>query len=113
MVHISPDAERCPLCREDLRHLIAPDQAARYFYDRASEMANAGELTLALMEIERGLSYRKNSELNLLAAILCKRLSYFDQMRQYVAAIPVDDRLRGEAEWLVRSHQMRQRDLRG
>ena len=71
-----------------------------------------GELTLALMEIERGLSYRKNSELNLLAAILCKRLSYFDQMRQYVAAIPVDDRLRSEAEWLVRSHQMRQRDLR-
>jgi len=33
-------------------------------------------------------------------------------MRHHVAAIPVDDILRPEGEWLLRSHQVRQRALR-
>jgi LysM repeat protein len=105
IAHISPDAERCAVCGADLKHLITPDYASRYFYDRAAEMAAAGEVTLALMEVERGLVYRRSPELNLLAAILSQRLGNFEQMRRYVAAIPVDDVLRPEAEWLLRSQQ--------
>lgn len=47
------------------------------------------------------------SELNLLGAILCKRLGRWDDMRHFVAAIPADDALRGEGEWLLRSNQAR------
>jgi nucleoid-associated protein YgaU len=112
LARITPDAERCAVCGADLKHLITPDYAARYFYDRAAELAAAGELTLARLEVERGLAYQPNSELNLLAAILSQRLGDYDQVRRYVAAIPVDDILRPEAEWLLRSQQAPPRTLR-
>jgi hypothetical protein len=105
VAHLSPDAEHCAVCNENLRHLITPEYASRYFYDRAAELAAAGELTLALLEAERGLAYRSSSELLLLAAIFAQRLGNFPQMRQFVATIPVDDPLRSEAEWLVRAQQ--------
>jgi hypothetical protein len=105
IAHISPDAERCAVCNADLSHLITPDYASGYFYDRAAEMAAAGEVTIALLEVERGLAYRPSSELNLLGAILAQRLGEIAKMRHYVAAIPVDDALRNEAEWLLRSQQ--------
>lgn len=105
IAHISPDTERCAVCGADLKHLITPDYASRYFYDRAAEMAAAGEVTLALLEAERGLAYRRTPELHLLAAILSQRLGKMEQVRQHVAAIPVDDSLRPEAEWLLRSQQ--------
>lgn len=111
LAHISPDVERCAVCGADLRHLITPDYAARYFYDRAAQMAAAGELTLALLEVERGLDYQPSSELHLLAAILAQRLGDHGQMRRHVSSIPVDDVLRPEAEWLLRSQQAGLRSL--
>jgi nucleoid-associated protein YgaU len=59
--------------------------------------------------VQRGLAYINTSELNLLGAILCKRLGRWEDMRHFVAAIPADDSLRGEGEWLLRSNQARQR----
>jgi hypothetical protein len=106
VANISPDVDRCPVCTTDLKHLIPPDDASRYFYERAAEMAAAGEITLALLEVERGLDYHPSSELHLLAALLSQRLGNLPQMRQHVAAIAVDDILRPEAEWLLRSHQV-------
>lgn len=112
IVHISPDAELCSVCGENLRELLHPVHASKYFYDRAASLAAGGQLQPALQEIDRGLRYQPSSELRLLGAILAKRLGDFDQMRYHVAAIPVDDILRPEGEWLLRSHQTRQRDLR-
>src|SRR5689334_12631302 len=112
IVHITPDNERCSVCNEDLKQLIPPAFAARYFYDRAAHFAGEGQLQTAVAEVERVLAYRESSELHLLGGILAKRLGDFDLMRQHVAAIPLDDVLRQEAEWLLRSHQTRQRNLR-
>jgi nucleoid-associated protein YgaU len=111
LAHISPDVERCAVCGADLRHLITPDYAARYFYERAAQMAAGGELTLALLEAERGLNYQPSAELHLLAAILAQRLGDHAQMRRHVASIPVDDVLRPEAEWLLRSQPTGVRSL--
>jgi hypothetical protein len=112
IANISPDADRCRACTTDLKHLIPPDDASRYFYERAAEMAAAGEITLALLEVERGLVYQPSSELHLLAALLLQRLGNLAQMREHVAAIAVDDVLRPEAEWLLRSHQADMGELR-
>lgn len=109
VVQISPDAERCSVCGTNLRKLIGSEQASGYFYDRAAGMAGAGNVLGGFQEVQRGLSYVTSSELNLLAAIMCKRLGRLEDMRHYVAAIPVDDALRGEGEWLLRSNQARQR----
>lgn len=108
-VEISPDAERCELCGANLRRLIGAVHASRYFYTRAADLSARGEIAPALAEVQRGLAYQPSSELHLLGAILCKRLGRLDDMRHHVAAIPVDDVLRGEAEWLLRSSQARQR----
>ncbi|NJN81081.1 MAG: hypothetical protein HC802_01530 [Caldilineaceae bacterium] len=112
IVHITPDAERCSVCGEDLRHLIPPEYASDYFYERANRLAIDSDSASALAEVERGLEYVNTPELRLLGAILAKRLQLFDRMRHHVAMIPVDDALRTEAEWLVRSHQDRQRAQR-
>src|SRR5262245_13590363 len=90
VAQITPDADQCAVCGADLNHLITTEYASSYFYERAAEMAAAGEVTLALVEVERGLAYVPSSELNLLAAILAQRLGDFAQMRRYVSAIPVD-----------------------
>lgn len=107
VVQISPDAERCSVCGMNLRKLIGRDLASSYFYTRAADFAGAGNVLDALQEVQRGLSYINTSELNLLGAILCKRLGRWEDMRHYVAAIPADDALRGEGEWLLRSNQAR------
>lgn len=112
IVHITPDAERCSVCGEDLRHLLPPAYASKYFYDRAANLAAGGDVRSALAEVERGLNYRESSELHLLGGILAKRLGDADLMRRHVASIPLEDVLRQEAEWLLRSHQTRQRTLR-
>lgn len=112
-VEISPDAERCALCGADLRRLIDVRSASRYFYTRAAELAVRGDVGGALHEVRRGLSYQPTSELHLLGAILCKRMGRLDEMRHHVAAIPVDDVLRGEAEWLLRSSRARRRVATG
>ncbi|MCB9117100.1 MAG: LysM peptidoglycan-binding domain-containing protein [Caldilinea sp.] len=108
-VEISPDAERCELCGTNLRRLISAEQASRYFYRRAADLSAKGDVGEAQNEVQRGLAYQPSSELHLLGAILCKRQARYDDMRHHIAAIPVDDVLRGEAEWMLRSHQARQR----
>ncbi len=108
-VEISPDAERCGLCGTNLRRLISAEQASRYFYTRAADLSARGDVGAAQAEVQRGLAYQPSSELHLLGAILCKRQARYDDMRHHIAAIPVDDVLRGEAEWMLRSHQARQR----
>jgi len=112
LVHISPDAELCSVCGERLRELLHPVHASKYFYDRAAKLAAGDQVLPALQEIDRGLAYQPSSELRLLGAILAKRMGDFEQMRQHVAGIPVDDILRPEGEWLLCSHQIRQRELR-
>ncbi len=112
IVHISPDTELCSVCGENLRELLHPAYASKYFYDRAAAMAAGTDLLQALREVDRGLSYQSSSELRLLGAILSQRIGDFEQMRHHVAAVPVDDVLRPEAEWLLRSHQNRQREQR-
>ena len=108
-VEISPDAERRELCGTNLRRLISAEQASRYFYRRAADLSAKGDVGEAQNEVQRGLAYQPSSELHLLGAILCKRQARYDDMRHHIAAIPVDDVLRGEAEWMLRSHQARQR----
>lgn len=111
-VRISPAAYECPKCEQDLRQLLSQEQVSGYFYNRASALAANGEFQAALEEVEHGLSFYGSSELHLLAAILSQQLGRYDQMRHHVAAIPLEDSLRSEAEWLLRSHQDRQRTLR-
>lgn len=108
-VEISPDDDRCGVCGASLRRLIGKEQASRYFYMRAADLSAKGDVPSALAEVQRGLAYQPSSELHLLGAILCKRQGKYDEMRHHVAAVPVDDILRGEAEWLLRSSQARQR----
>lgn len=108
-VQISPDVERCSVCGTNLRKSISREQASGFFYARAADLAGAGDVLGALQEIRRGLPYVASSELNLLGAILCRRLGRLEEMRHYVAAIPVEDPLRSEGEWLLRSNQARHR----
>lgn len=111
-VAITPDATTCSVCGEDLQHLLPSDATIDYFRERALGLSADGEGVAALAEVERGLTFAESSDLHLLAAILAEKLERFDQMRRHVAAIPVDDTLRGEAEWLLRAHQDRQRTQR-
>ena len=107
IVQISPDASRCSVCGEDLQKTIPAEYSARYFYRRAADLAARGDVKSALAEAERGLDFHESSELRLLAAILSKRTGEAERMRRHVAAIPADDRLRQEAEWLLRAQDAR------
>ena len=111
-VHITPDTDRCTVCGEDLRGLLEPASVSRYFSQRAVELAGQGKLESALAEVKRGLAYADQPDLRLLGAILSEQMGRYDMMRGHVAAIPIDDPLRAEAEWLLRSHQNRQAALR-
>ncbi len=104
--------EHCSVCGEDLRGLLEPQVVSRYFAERAEALAADGKLEGALLEVKRGLVYADLPDLRLLGAILAEQLGRYDVMRRHVAAIPVDDSLRAEAEWLLRSHQDRQAALR-
>jgi nucleoid-associated protein YgaU len=108
---IAPNAHLCSNCGADLQHLLLSETIADFFQARANASSERGEFGAALAEAERGLTYADSSELHLLAAILAKQLGRPDRMRHHVAAIPVDDTLRNEAEWLLRSHQDRERAL--
>ncbi|MEZ4709751.1 MAG: BON domain-containing protein [Caldilineaceae bacterium] len=88
------------------------DVAARYFYERAEALVVERGSQAALTEVRRGLAYAPTAELLLLGAILSEQQGAYDLMRGFVAEIPLEDSLREEAEWLLRSHQMRQRALR-
>ncbi len=105
---ITPDQPRCTECGGDLEALITPDYAVGFYYERAQEQAFQGDAKQALSTIRQGLNESDSADLHLLAAILHQRVAEFDQMRAHVAAIPIDDALRPEGEWLLRSHQARQ-----
>lgn len=107
IVQISPDASRCSVCSEELRKSIPAEHSARYFYRRAADLAARSDVKSALFEAERGIDFHESSELRLLAAILSKRIGDAERMRRHVAAIPADDRLRQEAEWLLRAQDAR------
>ena len=98
------DASRCLRC--GAAWPVEGDNA-RLYYQRAGELAASGDDAGALAVVEQGLSRYDTPDLHLLAAILCRRMGAADAMRQHVAAIPVDDALRGEAEWLLRSQSQR------
>lgn len=106
-VRITPDAEFCAACGENLKALIPLHQMSQYFYDRATALAETASNRAALQEVQRGLDHVDSAELQLLAAILAEGEGEYDLMRQYVSRIPVADRLRDEGEWLLRSHQAR------
>ena len=112
IVHITPDSPLCSICGTDLDDLLSPEFAAGYFYKRATDMATSGRKQQALTEVNRGLTYSDTSDLRLLGAILANQLGDFGQMRNQVAAIPIDDALREEGEWLLRSHQAKRRAQR-
>jgi hypothetical protein len=99
----------CSVCGKDLQYLLAPEEVASHFHQRARELAAAGKTSAALAQVERGLGYLQSAELHLMAAILAEQVGRYDQMRRHVAAIAVDDTLRPEAEWLLRAHQARHR----
>ncbi len=105
---ITPDKPRCTECGGDLEALITPTYAVGFYYERAQEQAFQGDAKQALSTIRQGLNETDSSDLHLLAAILHQRMGEHDQMRAHVAAIPIDDVLRPEGEWLLRSHQARQ-----
>ncbi|MBX2998002.1 MAG: LysM peptidoglycan-binding domain-containing protein [Caldilineaceae bacterium] len=89
-----------------------PEDEVQGYYRRAAELALTKNDVEALAVIEHGLRHFNAAELHLLAALIHRKRNEYDQMRRHVAAIPVDDVLRPEAEWLLRSHQERQRALR-
>ncbi len=44
VVHITPDADRCAVCGEDLKHLFATETISAYFHGRANELVTHGDL---------------------------------------------------------------------
>jgi len=107
-VQITPDAEFCSACGENLKALIPLEKMSQYFYDRIAVLAETASTRVALDETQRALDHVASPELQLLGAILAEGAGEYDLMRRYVSRIPVADRLRDEGEWLLRSHQARQ-----
>lgn len=108
-LHAFPDATHCPDCGENLRDQTDSPTGihydVHYHFQRANELAARGELAAALAAARRGLADHDAPDLHLLAAILCQQMGRVDEISVHVAAIPVDDSLRTEAEWLLRSQQ--------
>jgi len=77
----------------------------RTIYHRALEHYSMGNDVAALEGIDQGITLLEAPELHLLAALIYRKRGEFKEMREHVAAIPVDDILRSEGEWLLRSHQ--------
>ena len=77
----------------------------RTVYHRALEHYSMGNEEAALEGIQQGIEVLEAPELYLLAALIYRKRGEFKEMREHVAAIPADDVLRGEGEWLLRSHQ--------
>ena len=109
---ITPDHERCSACGTNLAHYIETDSAARYFYQRAAALAGNRQFARGRAEAERGLVYAETTDLRLLAAILAQLEGDYERMRHHVAAIPLDDSLRQEGEWMLRVHQVQQQPAR-
>lgn len=111
-IYISAEAPNCPECGAELESYLRGLEYVRECYRQASAETLAGDHDRALAILAQGLSAVNASELHLLAALIHRKQGEFDGMRRHVAAIPVDDPLRPEGEWLLRSHQQRQRAVR-
>lgn len=111
-IYISAEEPDCPECGMDLSGHLAALEYVRTCYQQASEETLAGDDERALSILAQGLSAVNASELHLLAALIHRKLGEYDGMHRHVAAIPVDDPLRPEGEWLLRSHQQKQRAVR-
>jgi nucleoid-associated protein YgaU len=79
--------------------------ATASYYKQAADFAVMGAYNRAFETIERGLAAADSPQLHLLAALLHRQLGDHEAMRRHVAAIPMDDILRTEGEWLLREHQ--------
>ena len=112
LIYISTTAPNCPDCGADLESYLRALEYVRECYRQASEETLAGDNERALAILAQGLSAVNASELHLLAALIHRKQGEYDGMRRHVAAIPVDDALRPEGEWLLRSHQQEQRTIR-
>lgn len=102
----------CARCGQDLAPLLPADELADALYQLAAQQARQGNVAAALSVLEQGLARVERSDLRLLAALLYRGQGNYEAMRRHVAAIPLDDVLRSEAEWLIRSHQARVRQER-
>lgn len=111
-VYISAEAPNCPECRAELESYLRALEYVRECYQQASVETLAGDHERALAILAQGLSAVNASELHLLAALIHRKQGEYDGMHRHVAAIPVDDPLRPEGEWLLRSHQQKQRAVR-
>lgn len=111
-ITITVDAPACPECGVDLLQNLTPLDWVRGHYAEAAQLAMDGRTEAALAVVEQGLAGSSAPELHLLAALLHRKLDQWDGVRRHVAAIPVDDALRPEGEWLIRAHQQQQRQLR-
>lgn len=111
-VYISAEAPNCPQCGTELESYLRALEYVRECYRQASEETLAGDNERALAILAQGLSAVNASELHLLAALIHRKQGEYDGMHRHVAAIPVDDPLRPEGEWLLRSHQQKQRAVR-
>lgn len=111
-IYISTEAPNCPECGAELESYLRALDYIRECYRQAAEETLAGDDERALAILAQGLSAVNASELHLLAALIHRKQGEYDGMRRHVAAIPVDDPLRPEGEWLLRSHQQKQRAVR-
>ncbi len=106
-VEVTSSFANCPACDADVASHYTPADMSRVFYQRALEQYSMGNELAALEGIRQSVAVVDASELHLLAALIYRKRGEFSDMRHHVAAIPADDILRREGEWLLRSHQER------
>ena len=104
-VEVTPSFTNCPACNANVASHYTPAEMTRTIYHRALEHYSMGNEVAALEGIDQGISLLEAPELHLLAALIYRKRGEFKEMREHVAAIPADDILRSEGEWLLRSHQ--------
>lgn len=104
-VEVTPSFANCPACDANVASYYTTAEMTRTIYHRALEHYSMGNEVAALEGIDQGISLLEAPELHLLAALIYRKRGEFKEMREHVAAIPADDILRSEGEWLLRSHQ--------
>lgn len=104
-VEVTASFDLCPACNANVASQYTPTEMIRTVYHRALEHYSMGNDMAALEGIHQGIELLDAPELHLLAALIYRKRGDFKEMREHVSAIPADDVLRGEGEWLLRSHQ--------
>ncbi len=104
-VDVTSSFTNCPACDANVASHYTPAEMTRTVYHRALEHYSMGNDVAALEGIDQGISLLEAPELHLLAALIYRKRGEFKEMREHVSAIPDDDILRSEGEWLLRSHQ--------